>query len=115
MLESSLVKNQHAVALGRLGGSKGGVARAAILTAKERVKIARDGGLARAASLTAPERTKLARAAALARWRTVGSIESGADAPEAIRRLLKSYDPAALKWADPSCRYVIVRRTPPPR
>ena len=33
-------KNPHAAALGRLGGLKGGVARAAALTAKERREIA---------------------------------------------------------------------------
>jgi hypothetical protein len=34
-------KNPHAVALGRLGGKKGGKARAAKLTAEERREIAR--------------------------------------------------------------------------
>jgi hypothetical protein len=34
-------KNEHAVALGRLGGLKGGPARAAKLTKHERVEIAR--------------------------------------------------------------------------
>jgi len=34
-------KNPHAVELGKLGGSKGGVARARVLTKKERSKIAR--------------------------------------------------------------------------
>lgn len=34
-------KNPHAVALGRLGGKKGGKARAEKLTAEERRKIAR--------------------------------------------------------------------------
>lgn len=43
-------RNAAAVALGRLGGSKGGKARAANLSAKERSEIARKGGLARAAA-----------------------------------------------------------------
>jgi hypothetical protein len=34
------MKNPHAVALGRLGGLKGGVARAAALTPKKRSQIA---------------------------------------------------------------------------
>jgi hypothetical protein len=42
-------KNPAAVALGRLGGRKGGKARAAALTAEQRAAIARQGGLARAA------------------------------------------------------------------
>lgn len=46
------VKNPHAVALGRLGGLRGG----------------RRGGLARAANLTASRRRQIARAAARARW-----------------------------------------------
>lgn len=40
-------KNPHAVALGRLGGRKGGKARAAKLTAKERSAIARKAAKAR--------------------------------------------------------------------
>jgi len=40
-------KNPHAVALGRLGGKKGGKARAAKLTAKERSEIARKAAQAR--------------------------------------------------------------------
>ena len=37
-------KNPHAVELGRLGGMKGGKARAEKLTAEERKEIARKGG-----------------------------------------------------------------------
>jgi hypothetical protein len=33
---------------------------------------------------------------------------TAADAPEAVRRLLKSYEPQALLWAHPGHRYVIV-------
>ena len=40
-------KNPHAVALGRLGGLKGGKARASKLTAEERSEIARKAALAR--------------------------------------------------------------------
>jgi hypothetical protein len=40
-------KNPNAVALGRLGGSKGGKIRAAKLTPEERSKIARKAVLAR--------------------------------------------------------------------
>lgn len=40
-------KNPAAVALGRLGGLKGGKARAAKLSAKKRKKIARNAALAR--------------------------------------------------------------------
>lgn len=40
-------KNPHAVALGRLGGKKGGNARAAALTAEERSKIAQKAARAR--------------------------------------------------------------------
>jgi len=40
-------KNPHAVALGKLGGSKGGKTRAAKLTAEERSTSARKAALAR--------------------------------------------------------------------
>ena len=40
-------KNPHAVELGRLGGKKGGKARAAKLTAEERSEIARKAARAR--------------------------------------------------------------------
>jgi hypothetical protein len=40
-------KNPHAVALGKLGGSKGGKLRAARLTAEQRSEIARKAVLAR--------------------------------------------------------------------
>jgi hypothetical protein len=65
-------KNPHAVALGRLGGKKGGPARAKKLSAEERVAIARQGGkaggVARAKALTAARRKAIARKAAKARW-----------------------------------------------
>lgn len=40
-------KNPHAVALGRLGGKKGGKARAEVLTPEERSEIARIAAAAR--------------------------------------------------------------------
>jgi hypothetical protein len=40
-------KNPHAVALGKIGGSKGGKRRAAKLTAQERSSSARKAALAR--------------------------------------------------------------------
>jgi hypothetical protein len=65
-------KNPHAVALGRLGGLKGGHARAAVLTTEEMQEIARKGGLvgghARMASLTPKKRSALAAKGAAARW-----------------------------------------------
>jgi len=47
-------KNPHAVALGKLGGSKGGFARAAKLTKREQSEIGRKAAMARwkAARLT---------------------------------------------------------------
>lgn len=41
------VKNPHAVALGQLGGSKGGIARAQKLTPEQRREIAQKAALAR--------------------------------------------------------------------
>lgn len=41
------IKNPHAVALGRLGGKKGGPARAKKLTAKQRQEIAKRAAKAR--------------------------------------------------------------------
>ena len=45
--ESPSEKNPHAVALGRLGGQKGGKARAEKLTAEQRREIARNAAKAR--------------------------------------------------------------------
>lgn len=51
-------KNPHAVALGRLGGLKGGKARTARLTAEERQALARKAVLARwAKAKKKPEKT----------------------------------------------------------
>lgn len=46
-LEQPRVKNPHAVALGRLGGEKGGKARAAALPPERRVEIAKQASDAR--------------------------------------------------------------------
>jgi hypothetical protein len=65
-------KNPHAVALGRLGGKKGGLARAQSLSAEERIKSAtkagKFGGIARAKKMTKAQRSESARRAAAARW-----------------------------------------------
>jgi len=45
--EAHIVKNPAAVALGRLGGLKGGKARAASLTSARRVEIAKKAAQAR--------------------------------------------------------------------
>jgi hypothetical protein len=45
--EATEEKNPAAVALGRLGGKKGGLARAAKLTAKKRQEIARKAAMRR--------------------------------------------------------------------
>jgi hypothetical protein len=47
MAKSTVKKNSAAVSLGRLGGLKGGKARAAKLTPEQRSEIARKGGLNR--------------------------------------------------------------------
>lgn len=65
-------KNPHAVALGRLGGRKGGKISMQNRTAEEREEFARSGGLAggraRARSLNAQQRKEIAKKAAAARW-----------------------------------------------
>ena len=69
---SGIKKNPHAVALGLLGGAKGGKARAANLTKEELSEIGRSGGLvggkARAEKLTPAQRKKIAQIAAAKRW-----------------------------------------------
>ena len=65
-------KNPHAVALGRLGGLKGGPARAEQLSREELSAIGRKAGLVggkrRAEALTAKRRQEIAQKAAKARW-----------------------------------------------
>jgi hypothetical protein len=103
------MKNPHAVALGRLGGAKGGKARAQALSASRRREIAQLAGAARARSLSASERQESARRAVQARWSRTPRIVTAQQAPPAVRRLLKSYDPAALRWAKRDHRYTVVR------
>jgi hypothetical protein len=66
MLYFAEMKNPHAVALGRLGGLRGGAA----------------GGRARAAALSAKRRREIARAAVASRW---------GKAPELVRDLFPGY------------------------
>jgi hypothetical protein len=66
-------KNPHAVALGKLGGAKGGKARAENLSETQLSEIGRMGGLVggkrRAEALSAGRRKAIAQKAAKARWR----------------------------------------------
>jgi hypothetical protein len=102
-------KNPHAVALGRLGGTKGGPARAKALSARRRSQIATRAATARARSMTAAERRELARRAAAARWSRPAPIRTARDAPAYVARLLAQYDQAALHWRRRNHRYIIVR------
>jgi hypothetical protein len=104
-----MAKNPHAVALGRLGGSKGGVARAKALGARRRREIASAAGAARANALSAAKRKQIASRAAQARWARVPTPVTAQDAPESVRRLLKTYDPRELRWAVARDRYAVVR------
>ena len=61
-------KNPHAVALGRLGGKKGGPARAHALDQEALQECARKGGKARMEKLSPAERTEVGRKAVRARW-----------------------------------------------
>jgi hypothetical protein len=85
MKEKKPKKNPNAVALGRLGGKKGGIARAAVLSDGEKSKIGRMGGKvggkARAASLSPARRTEIAKKAAAARVakKRAAGAEQGAD------------------------------------
>jgi hypothetical protein len=53
-------------------------------------------------------RATLARLAARVRWARVREIETAQDAPEAVRRLLKTYDPKQLRWDLANDRYAVV-------
>jgi hypothetical protein len=103
------MKNPHAVALGKLGGAKGGHARSAALSSRRRQEIARVAGTARWQAVPFEDRAAIARTAALVRWRRAAETLTAAAAPVAVRRLLKTYDPAALRWAERDDRHVIVR------
>jgi hypothetical protein len=61
-------KNPAAVALGKLGGLKGGKARAAKLSPERRVEIARKASAARMTKISPERRQEIARKAILARW-----------------------------------------------
>ncbi len=65
-------KNPAAVALGRLGGKRGGRARMAMMSDEQRAEFAskggKAGGKARAEKLSAKQRSEIARKAAAARW-----------------------------------------------
>jgi hypothetical protein len=69
-------KNPHAVALGRLGGARGGKIAMENRTPEERAEFARMGGLVggkrSAANLTEKQRKERARKAAQARWGNKG-------------------------------------------
>jgi hypothetical protein len=54
-------KNPAAVELGRLGGRKGGIARAASLSAKKRAEIASKAAKARLAARVKPGKSKAKR------------------------------------------------------
>jgi len=103
------MKNPHAVALGRLGGAKGGRARAEALSPRRRSEIAQRAAAARARSLSAAERQELARRAAAARWSNHVRITTALDVPAAVRRLLRRYELRSLRWRNLDHRYVIVR------
>jgi hypothetical protein len=68
MPKSPKEKNPFAVALSKLGASKGGKARADKLSAKRRSEIARQANLTRSEKLSAKRRSEIARNAVLARW-----------------------------------------------
>lgn len=68
MKKKVLAKNPAAVELGRLGGKKGGPARARNLSPEARQEIARKGGIASKRKLTPAQRSEVARRAAQARW-----------------------------------------------
>ena len=58
-----------AAIMGKLGGLKGGKARAASLTPEQRSKIARLGAMALNKKLSSKQRSANARNAVLARWK----------------------------------------------
>jgi hypothetical protein len=61
-------KNPAAVALGKLGGLKGGNARAKKLSAKRKSEIARKASHARMTAISPKRRSEIARNAVMARW-----------------------------------------------
>lgn len=90
------MKNANAVALGRLGGLKGGPL----------------GGRARALSLSPERRRAIAQLAAQKRWgaaKTKPKAAAKTPLPLAVAQLLKTYDVAKLNWMNDDDRYAIVR------
>jgi hypothetical protein len=65
-------KNPAAIALGKLGGSKGGKARDANLTFKQKSVIAQKGVAARMKKISPERRSEIARNAVNARWNKSG-------------------------------------------
>jgi hypothetical protein len=61
-------KNPAAVALAKLGASKGGKARAASLSSQRRREIARKASAARMKKISPERRKEIARQAIAARW-----------------------------------------------
>lgn len=93
-------------------GAKGGAARAKALSARRRKAIAVSAAQARSKGLTRTRRIAIARHAVQVRWaraRAAARLVTAKDAPEAVQRLLKTYDPAQLRWAVPDDRYAIVK------
>jgi hypothetical protein len=68
MVQKLKKKNPEAVALGRLGGMKGGKARAKKLSAKLRSEIAKKASSARMIKISAKRRKEIGRNAIMARW-----------------------------------------------
>jgi hypothetical protein len=68
LMPSQKKKNPAAVALGKLGGLKGGKARAAKLSSKQKSEIARKGVSARMRKISPKRRSEIARNAVLTRW-----------------------------------------------
>jgi hypothetical protein len=90
-------KNRAAVELGRLGGKKGGPARAVSMTPEERQECARKAGTARMEKLTALQRSEMGRKAIQARWnKDRGVSATDITGPEQLRTF-DSFDPQAKR------------------
>lgn len=61
-------KNPHAVALGRLGAKKGGLARAAKMTPEELSASGKKASAGRMLKISETRRSEIARKGGLARW-----------------------------------------------
>jgi hypothetical protein len=74
------------------------------------IELARDGERSRCScSIGCRPRRRLARLAARARWQKTAEALTAADAPMVVQRLLKTYEPKALRWANRDDRHAIVR------